>query len=90
MPGDPKECRQHALNCVQLAKKELPEARDRFAHSARTWIRLAEELERIQAVLAEEEDEEELEAADQPFAVAIRQSVGAWRGYNCGVVCEAN
>ena len=20
MPGDPKECRQHALNCVHLAK----------------------------------------------------------------------
>ena len=43
MPGDPKECRQHALNCVQLAKTaELPEARDSFAHLARTWIRLAE------------------------------------------------
>jgi hypothetical protein len=61
MPGDPKECRQHALNCVQLAKTaESSEARDRFAHLARTWIRLAEELESIQAVLAEEEDEEEL------------------------------
>jgi hypothetical protein len=35
--------------------------KERFAHLARTWIRLAEELERIQAVLAEEEDEEELE-----------------------------
>ena len=46
MPGDPKECRQHAVNCVQLAKTaESPEARDRFAHLARTWIRLAEEIE---------------------------------------------
>ena len=45
MPGDPKECRQHALNCVQLAKTaESPEARDRFAHLARTWIRLAERV----------------------------------------------
>jgi hypothetical protein len=62
MPGDPKECRQHALNCVQLAKTaESPEARDRFANLARTWIRLAEELERMQAVLAEDEDEQELE-----------------------------
>ena len=62
MPGDPKECRQHALNCVQLAKTAAtPEHRNRFAHLARTWIRLAEELERIQAVLAEDEDEQELE-----------------------------
>jgi len=62
MPGNPKECRQHALNCVQLAKAaQSQEARGRFAHLARTWIRLAEELERIQAVLAEGEDEQELE-----------------------------
>jgi hypothetical protein len=61
MPGDPKVCRQHALNCVHLAKTaDSPEARDRFAHLARTWIRLAEELERIQAVLSEEDDDEEL------------------------------
>jgi len=59
MPGNPKECRQHALNCVQLAKTaQSPEARGRFAHLARTWIRLAEELERIHA---EDEDEQELE-----------------------------
>ena len=62
MPGDPKECRQHALNCVHLAKTaKSAEARDRFAHLARTWIRLAEELERMQAVLADVEDEQELE-----------------------------
>ena len=62
MPGNPKECRQYALNCVQLAKAaQSQEARGRFAHLARTWIRLAEELERIQAVLAEGEDEQELE-----------------------------
>jgi hypothetical protein len=60
MPGDPGECRQHALNCVHLAKTaESAEARDRFAHLARTWIRLAEELERIEAVLAKDGDETE-------------------------------
>ena len=26
MPGNPKECRQHALNCVQLATK-IPRGR---------------------------------------------------------------
>jgi hypothetical protein len=46
----PTPTAQHALNCVQLAKTaESSEARDRFAHLARTWIRLAEELESIQA-----------------------------------------
>ena len=47
---------------MQLAKTaESPEARDRFARLARPWIRLAEELERMQEVLAEDEDEQELE-----------------------------
>ena len=63
MPGDPKECRQHALNCVHLAKTAEVRGSKRplCASCAKTWIRLAEELERIQAVLAEDEDEQELE-----------------------------
>ena len=59
MPGDPKECRQHALNCVHLAKgASTPEQRDHFAKLARTWIKLAEELEQTEAFLAviEEDD----------------------------------
>ena len=51
MPGDPKECRQHALNCVHLAKgATTPELRDHFAKLARTWIKLAEELEQSRSV----------------------------------------
>ena len=58
MPGDPKECRQHALNCVHLAKgASTPEQRDHFAKLARTWIKLAEELEQTEAFLAAIEDE---------------------------------
>jgi hypothetical protein len=54
MPGDPKECRQHALNCVLEAKAaRTTQARDSFAKLARSWIKLAEELERTQALLAE-------------------------------------
>jgi hypothetical protein len=62
MPGDPRECRQHALTCVQLLKTAAsPQSRDSFAKLARTWIRLAEDLERSQAFLAAvNEDEEEL------------------------------
>jgi hypothetical protein len=59
MPGDPKECRQHALNCAQLAKgASTAEQRDHFAKLARTWIKLAEELEQTEAFLAAIEDEE--------------------------------
>jgi hypothetical protein len=54
MPGDPKECRQHALNCEHLAKgASSPELRDHFAKLTRTWIKLAAELERTEALLAE-------------------------------------
>jgi hypothetical protein len=60
MPGDPKECRQHALNCVRLAQTAItPQSRDHFASLARTWINLADDLERSQAFLAELEDETE-------------------------------
>jgi hypothetical protein len=46
MPSDPKECREHALTCVRLAQTSAsPQAREQFANLARTWIRLADELE---------------------------------------------
>ena len=54
MPGDPKECRQRALKCMLEAKAaKTPETREHFAKLARSWIKLAEELERMQALLAE-------------------------------------
>ena len=57
MPGDPKECRQHALNCVQLATSaSTPEQRDHFAKLARTWIKLGEELEHMQTLLEEDSE----------------------------------
>jgi hypothetical protein len=62
MPGDPRECRQHALNCMLMAKgAQTPEARDHFAKLARSWIRLAEDLEQNQAFLAALDDEAEPE-----------------------------
>ena len=49
MPGDPKERRQHALNCVRLAQTATtPHASEHFASLAQTWVRLAEELENAQ------------------------------------------
>jgi hypothetical protein len=59
MPGDPQECRQHALTCVRLAQtSSSPHARDHFARLARTWIRLADDLERTHAVLDTVDDDD--------------------------------
>jgi hypothetical protein len=60
MPGNPEECRQHALHCVRLAQtSRTPQGRDHFAKLARTWIRLAEDLEKNRAFLNEDVDETE-------------------------------
>jgi hypothetical protein len=60
MPGDPKECRQHALACVRLAQTSAsPQAREQFANLARTWIRLADDSEQTEAFLATLDDETE-------------------------------
>ena len=66
MPGDPKECRQHALNCVRLAQTgTTPQSREHFASLAQTWVRLAEDLERAQGFLnALDEETEPIKAAE--------------------------
>ena len=58
MPGDPKECRQHALTCVRLAQTSAyPQAREQFANLAQTWLRLAADLEKT-LTLIDDPDEE--------------------------------
>jgi hypothetical protein len=57
MPGNPEECRQHALACVRLAQTSAtPQGRDHFAKLARTWITLAEDLERNRFFLDDESE----------------------------------
>jgi hypothetical protein len=52
MPGDPKECRTHALNCMLLAKQATNEESKRtFTNLARSWTTLAVELEQAQSLL---------------------------------------
>ena len=52
MPGDPKECRQHALNCMLLAKEATTaQTKQTFQNLAQSWTRLAAELEQAQALL---------------------------------------
>jgi hypothetical protein len=53
MPGSPKECRNHAMVCSQLAET-LPDGHSRqmFAALAKTWLQLATDLEKSQALRA--------------------------------------
>ena len=52
MPGDPKECREHAKNCRSMADAAVsPMAKARFEDLARTWIRLANDLEHAKALV---------------------------------------
>jgi hypothetical protein len=52
MPGDPKDCRKHALNCTLLAKQATTEeAKQTFSNLAQSWTRLAAELEAAEGLL---------------------------------------
>ena len=52
MPGDPKECRQHAKQHLELAESAPSViARVRFEGLAHSWLRLASELEQAKALL---------------------------------------
>jgi hypothetical protein len=52
MPGDPKECRDHARECQRLAQTARSEtARLAFDNLANTWLGLAHELEVTKALL---------------------------------------
>ena len=52
MPGDPKECRHHAYNCMLLAKQATTaESKQTFHNLAQSWTRLATELEQAQVLL---------------------------------------
>ena len=52
MPGDPKECRQHAERCAELARlARTAEDRDKFLSLQMIWIRLALELDQAGALI---------------------------------------
>jgi hypothetical protein len=54
MPGDPKECREHAKHCFALAAEITnPTLRESFLDAARRWVRLAAEVETANSLLAE-------------------------------------
>jgi hypothetical protein len=52
MPGDPKQCRQHAERCAELARiASTSEARETFLDLQMKWIRLAMELTQAKALI---------------------------------------
>jgi len=49
---DPKECRLYALTCERLAQRSTsPIARSAYAELAKKWLKVAVDLENIQAVV---------------------------------------
>jgi hypothetical protein len=55
MPGDPKECRKHALRCADLAHTaRTQELKQSMINLSRNWMKLSIELERSQALLDQE------------------------------------
>ena len=52
MPGNPKACRQHALNCQRLVEMATNERdRQQLRALADTWLALAAELESMELLL---------------------------------------
>ena len=51
MSGDPKECREHARECLKKARSapSLP-LMAKFQSLAHSWLRLADDLERAEAL----------------------------------------
>jgi hypothetical protein len=46
MPGDPRECRLHAADCLRAAESATNlETREEFTVLAHIWLRLAAEFE---------------------------------------------
>ena len=56
MPGDPKECRLHSMHCAELAAKaRTSQLRATFLGLSKQWEHFAADLERMQAILQDEE-----------------------------------
>ena len=51
MPGDTRECREHALECMVLARNAKTIRHETlFVETAHTWLNLASEIDRLQAL----------------------------------------
>ena len=54
MPGDPRECREHAKRCWALASEVTnPALKESLVEAAQRWSRLAVDLEAVHVLLDE-------------------------------------
>jgi len=59
MPGDPKQCREHAKRCWALASQTTnPVLKESLTDAAQRWAVLATELETIHSLLEAIEESE--------------------------------
>lgn len=75
MPGNPHDCREHAKNCLRLAKEtRLPEAKANFEALAQRWMAIAADLE-VTIDLLKDAGVKRLESAEtSPSARAVLQA----------------
>jgi hypothetical protein len=59
MPGDPRECRLHAVKCLELARSAKSKTiKNNFVNLAATWQALVNQLEAQQALVEKIADED--------------------------------
>jgi hypothetical protein len=68
MPGDPQECRHHAMRCMELATSIAnPTLKASLLDLAQTWTRLAADLESTKRMLdAMDEPKDRGDGSDRP------------------------
>ena len=55
MPGDPKQCRFHAMRCAELAKTaKTAQLKATLLELSTNWVKLAESLEMTHALMDED------------------------------------
>jgi hypothetical protein len=58
MPGNPRECRLHAMRCAELAAgAKTTQLKMTLVELSKSWQKMAEQLETSQALLDEERAE---------------------------------
>jgi hypothetical protein len=59
MPGDPRQCRQHAWRCAELATTASNEELKRMlVELSQNWLKIATDLEQMQRLLADLPEDE--------------------------------
>jgi hypothetical protein len=81
MPGDPKQCREHAKRCWALASQTTnPVLKESLTDAAQRWAVLATELETIHSLLeAIEETEKKVWARQRPALSTPQDAAPGWR-----------